>query len=137
MLLIDYNPEEYQDHMHRWALWLASGEQVESGLKKSKPPAPITRDKKSKPGLGIPKGYDTEVAINAAVKSLLGQYHVHYSVVVAQFLSGLTPAEKAAGLGLTPADFRRKLAEARKMVNQYMAGIANPLRYTYEARKPG
>tara|TARA_R110000772_G_scaffold14604_7_gene42149 strand:+ start:96 stop:509 length:414 start_codon:yes stop_codon:yes gene_type:complete len=137
MLLIDYNPEEYQDHMHRWAKWIE--DQGETEIQKTRSTTQGARTKGSRPGQGIPKGYDTEVAINAAVNALgkNEKYVVHKRVLVAQFLTRVPTNEKAATLGLSPADFRRKMAEARKMIDQYMAGITNPLRYTFEARKPG
>lgn len=135
MLLIEYNPDDYKNHMYSWARWVENRGQVDPGQRKPETTTPVSKSSRVKKGF-FPNGYDTDVAINAAVTSLGNNpsYAIHKKVIEVNFMTRLPPAEKAAAAGLSSADFRRKLTEGRKMIDQYMAGIANPLRYTYQAR---
>lgn len=148
-LLVHFDPEQYTEHMRKWAHWLqnyrdptsqdggdlligkSGGSSQKLGfykggkeniLRKHPYTAKGKQSDARSPSHFCPEGYDTEYAIDLAVKEL-GRFKVNLALAVEeQFMRQGTRLQKAARLGVSVDTFKFRTAEAQTFIVGYMRG---------------
>ena len=143
MMVISYKQERYSDHMERWSAWKSAHIEVTSsipsaaallmshadrrpGKKTARKPNNVTAAGKNSAfslRMRPPQFGDTEKAIDMAMKWMRRAHPDIHRCVEAHFMHVGTSKEKSAAMKLTYDDYRRKMAEGKKMVGGFVAGL--------------
>lgn len=138
MLLINFIPEEYDEHLRRWAHWkqCLSGSSTDLGGgvgvlanrqagtaiggREDVLRPPTARGKQTRtPGVTrhfCPEGYDTEQALDFVIAELAFMYPAAMQVVESNFTHQGPVQVKARQAGFSYSDYRRKLHEGKMLI---------------------
>lgn len=142
-LLVEFDPDKYHSHMQKWAHWLNNIQDAGHGqggggsnmhrmgfykggkeniVRKKPYTARGQQSQTGAPRNFCPEGFDTEQAIDKAVKALhKGQPDVARAVS-AQFLWAGGRDEKAAELGISVHAYKQKTKLAQSFIIGFMGG---------------